>query len=94
MIASFFIDYLLFVDFLYLEGSSGASSLLLQSQPMPGPEKENVRTVVRTVTLSSKQGEVQVDLSSCEFLLLSGRAESLGLVYWWICREILSMLIG
>ncbi|XP_025133437.1 zinc finger CCCH domain-containing protein 11A isoform X1 [Bubalus kerabau] len=39
------------------EGSSGASSLLLQSQPMPGPEKENVRTVVRTVTLSSKQGD-------------------------------------
>ncbi|XP_068841705.1 zinc finger CCCH domain-containing protein 11A isoform X2 [Capricornis sumatraensis] len=37
--------------------SSGASSLVLQSQPMPGPEKENVRTVVRTVTLSSKQGD-------------------------------------
>uniref|UniRef100_A0A8C6CQT8 C3H1-type domain-containing protein n=1 Tax=Moschus moschiferus TaxID=68415 RepID=A0A8C6CQT8_MOSMO len=39
------------------EGSSGVSSLLLQSQPMPGPEKENVRTVVRTVTLSNKQGD-------------------------------------
>nr|XP_023404045.1 zinc finger CCCH domain-containing protein 11A isoform X2 [Loxodonta africana]XP_023404046.1 zinc finger CCCH domain-containing protein 11A isoform X2 [Loxodonta africana]XP_023404047.1 zinc finger CCCH domain-containing protein 11A isoform X2 [Loxodonta africana]XP_023404048.1 zinc finger CCCH domain-containing protein 11A isoform X2 [Loxodonta africana]XP_023404049.1 zinc finger CCCH domain-containing protein 11A isoform X2 [Loxodonta africana]XP_023404050.1 zinc finger CCCH domain-contai len=39
------------------EGSSGVSSLLLQAQPVPGPEKENVRTVVRTVTLSSKQGE-------------------------------------
>ncbi|XP_052509914.1 zinc finger CCCH domain-containing protein 11A [Budorcas taxicolor] len=39
------------------EVSSGASSLVLQSQPMPGPEKENVRTVVRTVTLSSKQGD-------------------------------------
>nr|XP_055189889.1 zinc finger CCCH domain-containing protein 11A isoform X2 [Nyctereutes procyonoides] len=39
------------------EGSSGVSSLLLQPQPIPGPEKENVRTVVRTVTLSSKQGE-------------------------------------
>ncbi|XP_066889614.1 zinc finger CCCH domain-containing protein 11A isoform X3 [Kogia breviceps] len=39
------------------EGSSGASSLLLQPQPIPGPEKENVRTVVRTVTLSNKQGE-------------------------------------
>lgn len=51
-------NYLLFFDFLYLEGSSGVSSLLLQSQPMPGPEKENVRTVVRTVTLSNKQGEV------------------------------------
>ena len=87
-------DYLRFFDLPSLEVSSGASSLVLQSQPMPGPEKENVRTVVRTVTLSSKQGEVQVDLSSCEFLLLSGRAESLGLVYWWICREILSMLIG
>ncbi|KAM5239202.1 zinc finger CCCH domain-containing protein 11A [Ctenodactylus gundi] len=39
------------------EGSSGISSLLLQPQSIPGPEKENVRTVVRTVTLSSKQGE-------------------------------------
>ncbi|EFB17050.1 hypothetical protein PANDA_006652, partial [Ailuropoda melanoleuca] len=39
------------------EGSSGVSSLLLQPQAIPGPEKENVRTVVRTVTLSSKQGE-------------------------------------
>ncbi|XP_021571220.1 zinc finger CCCH domain-containing protein 11A isoform X2 [Carlito syrichta] len=39
------------------EGSSAVSSLLLHPQPIPGPEKENVRTVVRTVTLSSKQGE-------------------------------------
>ncbi|KAG3258337.1 zinc finger CCCH domain-containing protein 11A isoform X2 [Ictidomys tridecemlineatus] len=39
------------------EGSTGVSSLLLQPQPIPGPEKENVRTVVRTVTLSNKQGE-------------------------------------
>ncbi|XP_021098115.1 zinc finger CCCH domain-containing protein 11A isoform X3 [Heterocephalus glaber] len=39
------------------EGSSSVSSLLLQPQPVPGPEKENVRTVVRTVTLSHKQGE-------------------------------------
>lgn len=39
------------------ESSSGISSLLLQPQPIPGPEKENVRTVVRTVTLSNKQGE-------------------------------------
>uniref|UniRef100_A0A2K6UVW2 C3H1-type domain-containing protein n=1 Tax=Saimiri boliviensis boliviensis TaxID=39432 RepID=A0A2K6UVW2_SAIBB len=38
------------------EGSSGVSSLLLHPEPIPGPEKENVRTVVRTVTLSSKQG--------------------------------------
>ncbi|XP_059541495.1 zinc finger CCCH domain-containing protein 11A-like [Myotis daubentonii] len=39
------------------EGSSGVSSLLLQPQPLPGPEKENVRTAVRTGTLSNKQGE-------------------------------------
>uniref|UniRef100_A0A2K5XGD7 C3H1-type domain-containing protein n=1 Tax=Mandrillus leucophaeus TaxID=9568 RepID=A0A2K5XGD7_MANLE len=39
------------------EGSSGVSSLLLHPEPIPGPEKENVRTVVRTVTLSTKQGE-------------------------------------
>lgn len=39
------------------ESSSGISSLLLQPQPIPSPEKENVRTVVRTVTLSNKQGE-------------------------------------
>lgn len=39
------------------EGSSGVSSLLLHPEPVPGPEKENVRTVVRTVTLSTKQGE-------------------------------------
>lgn len=45
-------------DSLYLEGSSGVSSVLLQPQTIPGPEKENVRTVVRTVTLSNKQGEV------------------------------------
>ncbi|XP_051060007.1 zinc finger CCCH domain-containing protein 11A isoform X2 [Phodopus roborovskii] len=38
-------------------GPSGVSSALHQPQPNPGPEKENVRTVVRTVTLSSKQGE-------------------------------------
>ncbi|XP_036302904.1 zinc finger CCCH domain-containing protein 11A-like [Pipistrellus kuhlii] len=39
------------------EGSSGIPSLLLQPQPIAGPEKENVRTVVRTVSLSNKQGE-------------------------------------
>ncbi|XP_029418050.1 zinc finger CCCH domain-containing protein 11A isoform X2 [Nannospalax galili] len=39
------------------EASSGVSSVTHQPQPIPGPEKENVRTVVRTVTLSSKQGE-------------------------------------
>lgn len=51
-----FIFHKSFTDFC-LEGSSGGSSLL-QPQPIPGPEKENVRTVVRTVTLSHKQGEV------------------------------------
>lgn len=61
-----FRNYLLFFDLLYLEGSSGVSSLLLQPQPIPGLEKENVRTVVRTVTLSNKQGEVQVGLQSCQ----------------------------
>uniref|UniRef100_A0A452THI2 Zinc finger CCCH-type containing 11A n=1 Tax=Ursus maritimus TaxID=29073 RepID=A0A452THI2_URSMA len=50
------------------EGSSGVSSLLLQPQPIPGPEKENVRTVVRTVTLSSKQEEPLVRLSLTERL--------------------------
>ncbi|XP_054963906.1 zinc finger CCCH domain-containing protein 11C [Pan paniscus] len=39
------------------EGSSGVSSLLLHPEPVPGPKKENVGTVVRTVTLSTKQGE-------------------------------------
>ncbi|XP_038604825.1 zinc finger CCCH domain-containing protein 11A isoform X3 [Tachyglossus aculeatus] len=39
------------------DGPSGGSIHVLQTQPIPGPEKENVRTVVRTVTLSSKQGE-------------------------------------
>ncbi|XP_028925216.1 zinc finger CCCH domain-containing protein 11A isoform X2 [Ornithorhynchus anatinus] len=39
------------------EGPSGGSVHVLQTHPIPGPEKENVRTVVRTVTLSSKQGE-------------------------------------
>ncbi|XP_053101392.1 zinc finger CCCH domain-containing protein 11A isoform X2 [Hemicordylus capensis] len=33
------------------------SEVAIQAQAQPGPEKENVRTVVRTVTLSSKQGE-------------------------------------
>uniref|UniRef100_A0A8C3KJK5 C3H1-type domain-containing protein n=1 Tax=Calidris pygmaea TaxID=425635 RepID=A0A8C3KJK5_9CHAR len=38
------------------EGPSGASVHPLQSRTVPVPEKENVRTVVRTVTLSTKQG--------------------------------------
>uniref|UniRef100_G3VJ45 C3H1-type domain-containing protein n=1 Tax=Sarcophilus harrisii TaxID=9305 RepID=G3VJ45_SARHA len=46
------------------EGPSGASAHLLQPLPIPGPEKENVRTVVRTVTLSNKQGEEPLVLLS------------------------------
>ncbi|XP_009876431.1 PREDICTED: zinc finger CCCH domain-containing protein 11A [Apaloderma vittatum] len=42
------------------EGPSGVSVHQLQSRTVPVPEKENVRTVVRTVTLSSKQGEEPV----------------------------------
>ncbi|XP_074833974.1 zinc finger CCCH domain-containing protein 11A isoform X4 [Carettochelys insculpta] len=38
-------------------GPSGVSVQPLQSQTIPGPEKENLRTVIRTVTLSAKQGE-------------------------------------
>ncbi|XP_038204546.1 zinc finger CCCH domain-containing protein 11A isoform X2 [Arvicola amphibius] len=49
-------------------GSLGVSSTLHQPQPNPGPEKENVRTVVRTVTLSSKQEEPLVRLSLTERL--------------------------
>ncbi|EHB06843.1 Zinc finger CCCH domain-containing protein 11A, partial [Heterocephalus glaber] len=44
------------------EVSSGVSSLLRQPQLTPGPEKECVQTVVRTVVLSSK-GEPSVKLS-------------------------------
>ncbi|NXN29258.1 ZC11A protein, partial [Nycticryphes semicollaris] len=42
------------------EGPSGTSFHPLQSRTVPVPEKENVRTVVRTVTLSTKQGEEPV----------------------------------
>ncbi|NXL43291.1 ZC11A protein, partial [Podilymbus podiceps] len=42
------------------EGPSGVSVHPLQSRTIPVPEKENVRTVVRTVTLSPKQGEEPV----------------------------------
>ncbi|NXE50237.1 ZC11A protein, partial [Casuarius casuarius] len=42
------------------EGPSGVPVHPLQSQTVPVPEKENVRTVVRTVTLSTKQGEEPV----------------------------------
>ncbi|XP_049687809.1 zinc finger CCCH domain-containing protein 11A-like isoform X5 [Accipiter gentilis] len=48
------------------EGPSGVSVPPLQSRAIPVPEKENVRTVVRTVTLSTKQGEepvIQLNLS-------------------------------
>ncbi|KAM9594838.1 zinc finger CCCH domain-containing protein 11A-like isoform 3-T17 [Morphnus guianensis] len=41
-------------------GPSGVSVPPLQSRAIPVPEKENVRTVVRTVTLSTKQGEEPV----------------------------------
>lgn len=50
------------------EGSSGVSSVFHEPQPSPGPEKENVRTVVRTVTLSSKPEEPLVRLSLTERL--------------------------
>lgn len=39
------------------EGPSGAAVDPLQARSIPVPEKENVRTVLRTVTLSSKEGE-------------------------------------
>ncbi|NXV89297.1 ZC11A protein, partial [Calonectris borealis] len=42
------------------EGPSGVSVHPLQSRTIPVPEKENVRTVVRTVTLSTKQVEEPV----------------------------------
>ncbi|POI29686.1 hypothetical protein CIB84_006565 [Bambusicola thoracicus] len=42
------------------EGPSGVPAHPLQSRTVPVPEKENVRTVVRTVTLSAKQGEEPV----------------------------------
>ncbi|NWW52229.1 ZC11A protein, partial [Pedionomus torquatus] len=42
------------------EGPSGTFVHPLQSRTVPVPEKENVRTVVRTVTLSTKQGEEPV----------------------------------
>ncbi|KAM6237139.1 zinc finger CCCH domain-containing protein 11A isoform 2-T5 [Porphyrio hochstetteri] len=48
------------------EGPSGVSVHPLQSRTIPVPEKENVRTVVRTVTLSAKQGEdpvIQLNLA-------------------------------
>ncbi|XP_009075506.1 PREDICTED: zinc finger CCCH domain-containing protein 11A [Acanthisitta chloris] len=38
------------------EGPSGAAVDPLQARTIPVPEKENVRTVLRTVTLSSKEG--------------------------------------
>ncbi|NWU15732.1 ZC11A protein, partial [Cephalopterus ornatus] len=39
------------------EGPSGVAVDQLQARTIPVPEKENVRTVLRTVTLSSKEGE-------------------------------------
>ncbi|NXW46827.1 ZC11A protein, partial [Nyctiprogne leucopyga] len=48
------------------EGPSGVCVHPLQSRTVPVPEKENVRTVVRTVTMSTKQGEepmIQLNLA-------------------------------
>ncbi|XP_071895564.1 zinc finger CCCH domain-containing protein 11A-like [Anas platyrhynchos] len=48
------------------EGSSRSSLRPIDSMIFPAPEKENVRTVVRTVTLSSRKGEepvVRLDLA-------------------------------
>ncbi|NXL92989.1 ZC11A protein, partial [Alectura lathami] len=48
------------------EGPSGVSVIPLQSRTIPVPHKENVWTVVRTVTLSAKQGEepvIRLDLA-------------------------------
>ncbi|NWU95465.1 ZC11A protein, partial [Upupa epops] len=42
------------------EGPSGVPAHPPLARPVPVPEKENVRTVVRTVTLSPKQGEEPV----------------------------------
>ncbi|NXC25777.1 ZC11A protein, partial [Campylorhamphus procurvoides] len=39
------------------EGPSGVAVDPIQARTIPVPEKENVRTVLRTVTLSSKEGE-------------------------------------
>ncbi|NWQ59540.1 ZC11A protein, partial [Neopipo cinnamomea] len=39
------------------EGPSGVAVDPLQARTIPVPEKENMRTVLRTVTLSSKEGE-------------------------------------
>ncbi|NWI58105.1 ZC11A protein, partial [Calyptomena viridis] len=39
------------------EGPSGVAVDPLQARTIPVPEKENVRTVLRTVTLSSKEGD-------------------------------------
>ncbi|NWT06651.1 ZC11A protein, partial [Mionectes macconnelli] len=44
------------------EGPSGVAVDPLQARTIPVPEKENVRTVLRTVTLSSKEGE------NCHFM--------------------------
>lgn len=40
----------------HAEGPSGVAVDPLQTRSIPVPEKENVRTVLRTVTLSSKEG--------------------------------------
>ncbi|KAL6085886.1 hypothetical protein STEG23_010887 [Scotinomys teguina] len=50
------------------DGTLGVSGVLHQPQPNPGPEKENVPSVVRTVTLSSEQDKPLVRTSLTERL--------------------------
>lgn len=49
-----------FSTFFHAEGPSGVAVDPLQARSIPVPEKENVRTVLRTVTLSSKEGKSQI----------------------------------
>ncbi|XP_060087378.1 zinc finger CCCH domain-containing protein 11A isoform X2 [Heteronotia binoei] len=49
--------------------SDSPPEVAVQAQTLPGPQKENVRTVVRTVTLCTKQGEEpQIRLTLAERL--------------------------
>lgn len=50
------VKYFDFSMFFHAEGPSGVAVDPLQARSIPVPEKENVRTVLRTVTLSSKEG--------------------------------------
>uniref|UniRef100_A0A8C6NB97 Uncharacterized protein n=1 Tax=Melopsittacus undulatus TaxID=13146 RepID=A0A8C6NB97_MELUD len=60
------------------EGPSGISVHPLQSRTIPVPEKENVRTVVRTVTLSAKQGNSEYSSAKSVIPLKRNLAERLG----------------